>query len=250
MSIKRALFRVGVVFAAAALSAGCGGSKVAAVSGGGGAAGSFTDDRNGREYRTVQIGGQTWMAENLSYETGTSWCYDNNESNCAKYGRLYDWETAASACPSGWRLPSRDEWNALIETAGGENVAGAKLKSKSGWKGSGKGTDNFGFSALPGGERSVFERDPRNISAAFLNLGNLGRWWSATGSGEGRAYGRYMLSGKEDGEYGYRTITGLSVRCVQGETEAFQGDSEEDEMQGDAEEDPTEMQGDSPPDED
>jgi uncharacterized protein (TIGR02145 family) len=247
MSIKRALFRVGVVFAIAALSVGCGGTKVAGK-GGGDKASRFTDSRNGQEYRSVEIGEVTWMAENLNYETGTSWCYDNDASKCAGYGRLYDWKTAKSACPDGWHLPSREDWNGLIETAGGANVAGTKLKSKSMW-GRGKGTDDYGFSALPGGDRSVFERDPRNISAAFLNLGNLGRWWSSTEGGEGKAYGRYILSDKEDGEYNYRTITGLSVRCVK-DTEVFQGDAEEDEMQGDAEEDPTEMQGDSPPDED
>jgi uncharacterized protein (TIGR02145 family) len=164
--------------------------------------GSFTDPRDNQTYRTVRIGDLTWMAQNLNFQTGNSWCYDDDESNCQKYGRFYDWNTAMTACPAGWRLPTDDDWNNLVQAAGGD-VAGAKLKSASpAWD----GTDDFGFSALPGG----FGR-----SGVFFNVSNFGHWWSATENDAGSAWHRGMYwygSNVTRRNYGK---TGLfSVRCL------------------------------------
>jgi uncharacterized protein (TIGR02145 family) len=170
--------------------------------------GMFTDSRDGKKYKAVKIGRQTWMAENLNYVASGSKCYENNSGYCAKYGRLYDWNTAMRACPYGWHLPSNAEWDVLMAAVDGKETAGKKLKAKSGWYGNGNGTDEFGFSALPGGfGYSV---------GSFNNVGYNGDWWSASENGSDGAYGRYM---DYDGD---RAIWDdfsknylFSVRCVQ-----------------------------------
>ncbi|MDR1811621.1 MAG: tetratricopeptide repeat protein, partial [Candidatus Fibromonas sp.] len=171
--------------------------------------GMFTDSRVGKKYKTIKIGSQTWMAENLNYAANGSKCYDNKPENCKKYGRLYDWATAKKVCPSGWHLPSKSEYEVLDKAVGGEEVAGKKLKAKSGWDSyqgkSGNGTDDFGFSALPGG--------CGYSNGSFDNVGYYGYWWSA---GERRiyTYGRLMRptcrAMWDDEEAGL-----LSVRCLQ-----------------------------------
>jgi uncharacterized protein (TIGR02145 family) len=170
--------------------------------------GSFTDSRDGKKYRSVKIGGLMWMAENINYQpqTGKSWCYDNKESNCNQYGRLYDWNTAMTVCPRGWHLPSSQEWDDLIKAVGGDS-AGEKLKAASGWN-NGNGTDEYGFSALPGGLRFFDD-------GSFDGAGNYGYWWTATARGSGRAYYRSMHSdyGYVDEYYG-AVVNGFSVRCV------------------------------------
>ena len=103
--------------------------------------GTLTDDRDGKTYKTVVIGKQTWMAENLNFETRFSYCYENNDENCAKYGRLYKWEFAMEACPAGWGVPSLEEFQVLVATVGGLPIAGKVLKSTEGWKDGGNGTD-------------------------------------------------------------------------------------------------------------
>jgi uncharacterized protein (TIGR02145 family) len=132
----------------------------------------FTDPRDGKFYRTVKIGGQVWMAENLNYAAEGSKWYNNDEANGTKYGRLYDWETAKKACPAGWHLPSDAEWQTLVDFVGGKYIAGKKLKSTSGWNMDGNGTDEYGFSALPGGS---------GYSDGYFDIaGYNGSWWSAT----------------------------------------------------------------------
>ncbi|MCL2283221.1 MAG: hypothetical protein FWC26_07885 [Fibromonadales bacterium] len=168
---------------------------------------SFVDSRDGKKYRVVEIGGQVWMAENIGYSVGANKCYNNNQSYCNAYGMLYNWETARSVCPDGWHLPSDAEWMKLTNFAGGVSMAGAKLKAKSGWSGSGNGTDNYGFSAMPGGDASS--------SGVFNNAGNFGRWWSATESNSNYAYYRNMAyHGNGIDRYDYSKYNMLSVRCV------------------------------------
>jgi len=127
----------------------------------------------GRTYRTVQIGTQVWMAENLNYDVPgvtTDVCYDNNPANCAIYGRLYDWETATKVCPSGWHLPSLAEWQELTDYTMDDD---SKLKTTSGWNDvNGNGTDDFGFSALPSGFfNGSWDR--------FEAVGDIGSLWIA-----------------------------------------------------------------------
>jgi uncharacterized protein (TIGR02145 family) len=125
--------------------------------------GTFSDERDGTIYKTVKIGEQWWMAENLAYETEKgSYAYEDDENNVQKYGRLYTLDAAREACPDGWHLPSDNEWMQLGEYIENDRrernighgitgifVAGKYLKSKEGWGGA--GTDYYGFNALPSG---------------------------------------------------------------------------------------------------
>ena len=189
----------------------------------------FKDDRDGQTYRTVQIGSQVWMAENLNYETDFSSCYKNVESNCAKYGRLYRWAAAVGksesecgygkicslpsgniqgVCPSGWHLPDTTEWYALFSAVGGQRVAGTKLKSTSGWYSSGNGTDAFSFSALPAGYRG-------GSYGIYNNVAYNAEFWSSTEHDSDYACKMnlvydidiaYLYCSNKDNEY--------SVRCL------------------------------------
>lgn len=105
-------------------------------------------------YETVVIGGKRWMKKNLNIETTNSWCYGYSVDSCVRYGRLYTWAAAKTACPNGWHLPDTSEWRNMIDTVGGASVAGKKLKSTSTWNYK-NGTDDFGFSALPSGLRTL-----------------------------------------------------------------------------------------------
>lgn len=148
----------------------------------------MTDERDGKMYKTVQIGEQIWMAENLNYADssltpsikGKSWCIDNDESTCEVVGRFYTWaaaidsiglandkdnprtcghgvicdlsnDTIRGICPEGWHVPSYREWKDLHDAVGGEDNAGKLLKSQKGWLGTHTGTDDYGFSAIPAG---------------------------------------------------------------------------------------------------
>ncbi|MDR0330371.1 MAG: fibrobacter succinogenes major paralogous domain-containing protein [Chitinispirillales bacterium] len=187
--------------------------------------GSLTDPRDGKVYRTVKIGRFVWMAENLNYKTGNSWCYGNEGFNCGQYGRLYSWNAAKSACPGGWHLPNRPEWKDLMDAVGGVSefykdatyryfVAGEKLKSKSGWNAyqgaSGNGTDDFGFSALPGGCRHHYS------GGSFHDVGGFGYWWGAAESWDGAYIWDMCERQSSVHERTSRKSHGYSVRCVKG----------------------------------
>jgi uncharacterized protein (TIGR02145 family) len=115
-----------------------------------------------------------------------------------------------SACPSGWHLPSRAEWNNLVTAVGSSSNAGKKLKSQTGWDSySGiSSTDEFGFSALPGGRRDTDD-------GGFYNVGNNGIWWGATETGSSKGYFRYMASNFDLVLEDYHDKSnGYSVRCL------------------------------------
>lgn len=184
--------------------------------------GVFTDTRYNEEYAWVRIGNQIWMAENLNYKTTYgSWCFNNDESNCDIFGRLYTWEAANNACPQGWHLPSDEEWKALETTLGMNarqlnktsyrgNNEGAKLKA-SGlkyWLPPNKGSNNStGFNALPGG----FRLD----DGQFLSLGKCAIYWTSTRHLTGYSRNRELYYSRNDI---YRDVSnqtyGLSVRCI------------------------------------
>ena len=186
---------------------------------------SLTDERDGRIYKTVKIGAQWWMAENLSYETENSSCY-HDSAKCVKYGRFYTWGAAVGksedeclgllcdlpaegvrgVCPQGWHLPSYAEWDDLRIAVGGK-TAGSALKSQTGWNMT-DGTDAFGFTALPGGYLWS--------TGTFGNDGEFAFFWSATARNEYYAYEMELGSARgyaliDEGE---TTRYRFSVRCI------------------------------------
>jgi uncharacterized protein (TIGR02145 family) len=183
----------------------------------------FIDERDNNKYPYVTIGGKSWMAENLNYDVPdniTDVCYSNTASYCDTYGRLYNWNTAMAGsassnanpsgvqgvCPSGWHLPSNAEWIALT-TAVGTNPA-PKLKANLALWNTNTGTDEFGFSALPGGSR--------NNSGSYIGRGSSGYWWSSTEGEASYAYSRSMDGSSADvfESYVNKTTYLSSVRCV------------------------------------
>ena len=204
--------------------------------------GLLIDSRDGNIYKTIDIGKQTWMAENLNYSDsltylgmkGRSWCYDNQENNCSKYGRLYRWAAAMDSagtwrangkncgynrtcsstypvrgvCPEGWHLPTKTEWETLFTEMGGQSTAGKILKSQTGWYTNGNGTDGEGFSALPAGYRLY--------DGYFNNEGRSALFWSASEYSSDDAYCMGMNYVSENAYLAnYGKKYGFSVRCLQ-----------------------------------
>jgi len=157
--------------------------------------------------KNVKIGNQIWMAKNLNDASKGGICYGDKPENCEKYGRLYNWEEAMKACPSGWHLPSDAEWKALVSFAGGDEIAGRKLKAKNGWEEGGNGTDDFGFSALPGGSGYS--------DGSFDVIDRYGYWWSSSEHGSYYAYFRDMGYDNEFARWIFYEKSYLfSVRCL------------------------------------
>lgn len=212
--------------------------------------GVITDARDGKQYQTVQIGTQCWMAQNLNIGTrinGTTnqtqngtiekYCYDDTESNCDEYGGLYQWnemmnylstEATQGICPDGWHLPSEDEWCILttyIDTtvdcatfgSSGTDVGGKmKETDTTHWFSPNEGaTNSSGFTALPGGYGIDYD--------TFFNLGNIGYFWSSTLNDASTSWSRLLFSS-------YVTVFklnmnksyGHSVRCVKDESSTSQ----------------------------
>ncbi|MBR2057798.1 FISUMP domain-containing protein [Fibrobacter sp.] len=190
--------------------------------------GTFTDERDEQTYKTVKIGDQVWMAQNLNFKTDSSFCYNDEEANCTKYGRHYKWAAAVGksesecgygnecslpsgdiqgVCPSGWHLPSKTEWETLFTTVGGNSTAGMVLKSASGWNNGGNGTDAFEFTVLPAGGRYG--------SGNYSNEGKSAIFWSST---EFKDKDAYIVSLFYDGGAPYLSYAekryGYSVRCL------------------------------------
>jgi len=207
--------------------------------------GELVDERDGQTYKTVKIGDQEWMAENLNYAylqptkilDSSSFCYNDSAGYCEKYGRFYTWAAAMDSagiwnsngkgcgngdtcsvaskdsatlvrgvCPEGWHLPTRKEWNSLCIAVGGGPIAATKLKSTFGWSNNGNGADDFSFSALPAGIR---------YNVNYEGMGNRVHFWSSTEYDRISAYDMTMSYGidyafLDDRDKGY----GLNVRCL------------------------------------
>ena len=164
--------------------------------------GVFVDKRDSHEYRTVVIGSKTWMAENLDYKTKESECYDSKDENCKKYGRLYTFEAARKACPTGWHLPENDEWirfKNFIENSDGKEAAWVSLKSRDKWDGS----DRYGFDVVPAG-RATDE---------FVGLGESAHFWSSTEE-DGDAYGWHLMPPGDFARDIDPATNMYSVRCL------------------------------------
>ncbi len=180
-------------------------------------------DASGRQYGTVLIAGKLWMKENLNYETDESYCFDDSERECDKYGRLYTWSAAMKACPIGWHLPTLQEMNELIawaeygygwyQNSSGEwsyesceGKAGYRLKAKYGWP-SGNGFDVFNFTLFPAGVRSE-AGTYHSTCAGFL--------WTSTERREDSAYTMDVSCNDDDvNVVDNMKVTSYSVRCVQ-----------------------------------
>ena len=165
----------------------------------------FCDTRDKQLYGFVRIANskkaQVWMTKNMNYEISSgSWCYSSSGSNCTKYGRLYTWSAASSACPPGWGLPRTSDWETLFDIVGGKSTAAKKLKTKS-WN----GTDNYGFSALPGGSYD---------GTRFNNAGSYGFFWTSTADNSTSAQSIDMSSKDYPTVNSYVKSKGFSARCL------------------------------------
>jgi uncharacterized protein (TIGR02145 family) len=160
-----------------------------------------------REYKTIEIGPQTWMAENLNYNVSGSVCYENKEENCDKYGRLYNLEAAKNVCPSGWLFPNDQDFYNLGNLVGGNS--GNKLRTVNGWQSYNYGEaneDTFGFAALPGGIGHTTDY--------FSDIEYEGNWWSYY---NGNASGNRWTIKYNENYVGSNSISSssfLSVRCI------------------------------------
>ncbi|MFN8255289.1 MAG: FISUMP domain-containing protein [Bacteroidales bacterium] len=172
--------------------------------------GQLVDKRDGKIYRTVKIGNQWWMAQNMACNTGNCYPYNNDESNLPAYGYYYKWSSAKDACPAGWHLPNMEDWTILRDYLGGDNGSGGKMKSLEGWDSPNKGaTNESGFNGMAGG-------DGNSQTMKFYSMGRYGNFWSAKPYGNNKAQ-YYFLSFEYDVLYETAIDPNtalLNVRCV------------------------------------
>ena len=165
------------------------------------------DARDKQKYRTVVIDGRTWMADNLNYKMAGSSCYREDEDNCMVYGRLYTWEAAQNACPTGFHLPTNEEFESLWKAAGGDFNAGYLIKANYGWSGETNGNDTLKFSAMPAG--NMFD------DGTYGNENKFAFFWSSNVEGD-KASVWYLTSKSMGFSYMMKPKNfGFSVRCVQ-----------------------------------
>lgn len=180
-------------------------------------ASQICDMRDGKRYRYVKIGKQTWMSQNLAYKVDGSWCVNGNAEGCAQYGRLYEWNVANS-CPVGWRLPSMEDFTILkshIEKKlAGKSGVGTALKTITGWEEDDDGltpvgTNEFGFAAKPAGYR--------DYRGNFVSVGSEANFWTSQEvPGEDRAsyWNLYFANQDFIGSYVGLKTSAMSVRCI------------------------------------
>ncbi len=159
--------------------------------------GSFLDSRDGKLYKTIQIGEQLWMAENLNFVTDSgSWCYDESNENCALFGRLYDFSSAQTVCPEGWQLPSKKDVQTLFQIVGEDNTA--KALSMNG---------SSGFDAMMGGWRGEYK--------GSYHKGSETRFWTSSKGNSLNSwyFGIYETQNIVRLDYDSRGL-GLYVRCM------------------------------------
>jgi uncharacterized protein (TIGR02145 family) len=181
--------------------------------------GALTDARDGQTYRTVPIGNQVWMAENLKYASDASFCYGDDPEYCKKYGRLYTWNDAQDVCPAGWHLPNRAEWWTLVANVGGRGEAMHALKSTSVWVSmrdtSAVATDSYGFSILPTGYKDV------NKGYVFDNQSHAVFWTASEDyANDANAFYFYMGVNYGPGLDSTNKLAAFTVRCLQDSPDA------------------------------
>jgi uncharacterized protein (TIGR02145 family) len=186
-----------------------------------------------KEPGTVAIGTHIWAVVNLNVNTfrngdtipeaktnkewveaGASgkpaWCYYNNDPAIGlKYGKLYNWyalNDPRGLAPAGWTLPGDADWATLVNNLGGQGAAGSKMKSNGRWNGGNNGTDESGFTGFPGGYRVE--------NGTFVNIGDIGIWWSSEENNPLSAIDHYLSQSNSLGRSSSPKQRGESVRCL------------------------------------
>ncbi len=173
----------------------------------------LTDQRDGQKYKTVKIGGETWMAENMRYAGVDHYSADGNNNNDNKYGYLYKWEMALKVCPTGWHLPSKTVFEGLLSVAATNSNSAkpnpallALVAKDSVWEHNYKDrvTGSTAFDALPAGTYD---------DGDYYGLGSRASFWSATEFNNNYAFRLTIGNGYVDLN-NYSKIAAFSVRCV------------------------------------